>query len=240
MKRQGPDPIVYVFIGLLVLALLSVYAVFAGRSCAKQIIEGAKSGGEQPYTESGEFKRAAAEVSQEEYGTFAKAVEGIDFGIGVRVGMRKDELRKQLGDPESVSRASGGKQILSYMLPPGAKGPRPEERRQGGFFDTMRMAVLAVTLRDGIAEEVLFTISPMSKEGDRWEFIRLGSKPLAECVGDDFKALLGEPTRTQHTTFAWHYAPADAPLGARQSVYIHAVFGRAGGKLSELYIVKNG
>jgi hypothetical protein len=238
MRRQGADPILYVFGGLIVLALLCAYAAFAGRSCAKAMVQASHDPGTQPYSESHAFKSAAVEVPPKDYDAFMRVAKSIDFGIGVKVGMTKDELTKRLGEAESVSRAGGGKQELAYMFPPAAKGPRPDDRHVGGIFDTVRMAVLMVTMRDDIAEEVLFTISPMSKEGDEWKFLTLGSKPIAQCQPDDFKALLGEPSHSDIDTLAWHFAPDNAPVGSVASIYIQAVFARPGTKLSELYIIK--
>ncbi len=238
MKRQGADPILYVFAGLIVLALLSAYAAFAGRSCAKAVMEASRDPGEQPYSESHAFKSAAVEVPPKDYEAFMRAAKSIDLGIGVSVGMAKDELIKRLGEAESVSRVEGGKQALSFMFPPAAKGPRPDDRHVGGLFGAVRMAVLMVTMRDDVAEEVLFTISPLSKEGDDWKFITLGSKPIAQCQPDDLKALLGEPTHSYAGTLAWHFAPDDAPVGSVASIYIQALFDRTGEKLSELFIIK--
>lgn len=238
MKRQGADPIVYVFIGLIIIALLSAYAAFAGRSCAKAMVDASHDPGEQPYSESHEFKSAAVEVPPKDYEAFMRAAKSIDLGIGVAVGMTKDELAKRLGEPESVSRIKGGKQELAFMFPPTAKGPRPNDRHVGGIFDTVRMSVLVVTMRDDIAEEVMFTISPLGKDTDEWKFITLEGKHLARCQPDDFKALLGEPTHSYAGTLAWHFAPDDAPVGSVDSIYIQAIFSRTGGKLSDLYIIK--
>lgn len=238
MKRKGADPILYVFAGLIVLALLSAFAAYAGRSCAKAVVEASRDPGEQPYSESHAFKSAAVEIPPKDYEAFMRAAKSIDLGIGVSVGMAKDELTKRLGEPESVSRIKGGKQQLSFMFFPSAKSPRPGDRHVGGLFDAVRMSVLMVTVRDDIAQEVMFTVSPLSKDTDEWKFITLEGKPIARCIPDDFKALLGEPTHSHAGTLAWHFAPDDAPVGSVDSIYIQAIFNRTGEKLSDLYIIK--
>lgn len=238
MKRQGADPILYVVVGLVVLALLSAFAAFAGRSCAKSAMEASRDPGEQPYSESHEFKSAAVEIPPKDYDAFMRAAKSIDLGIGVSVGMTKEDLTKRLGEPEGISRTKGGRQQLSFMFPPSAKSARPDDRHVGGLFDVMRMTMLVVTMRDDTAEEVTLAISPLSKETDEWKFITLEGKPIARCQPDDFKALLGEPTHSYAGMLAWHFAPDDAPVGSVESIYIQAMFSRADGKLSDLYIIK--
>jgi hypothetical protein len=238
MKRQGPDPVIYVVFGLVILTLLCVFAAFAGRSCAKSAQDAAGYSADKAGTGTTEdfFKNAQA-ISPAAFAEFTKQLETVDLGIGVRPGMGEQDLKRALGEPDSTTRA-GGSLIYAYMFPPSAKGPFPSERRQGGFKELVRIAMLQVTMKDGKSQEILLTLSPLEKSPDAWGFLRLNGKALAGCKPGDFTAALGKTSHEPSSTnYFWCFTP-DTPetLFTRQYAYVSAGFSREGGTLSDLNI----
>jgi hypothetical protein len=238
MKRQGPDPVLYVVLGLVLITLLSVsLALLAGRSCTKLMTDVTSDTGKPTYEESREFYETAPKVSPEAYSEFVKTVEGIDLGLGVHVGQAAGDVKRALGEPDSVTRVAGGKQAYNYMFPSGAKGPFPDQRHRGGFKDLLGSAMLMLTMKDNAVQELWIGFSPLGKSEEGWAFIKFNGKPLDQCKTEDLSAVLGEPDISKGDVRAWRCAPESAKgMLARQSAYIQATFSRKGSLLADLLI----
>ena len=207
MKRQGADPILYVVVGLVVLALLSTLAAVAGRSCAKTIGDFLAS----LSISSGAFGSLAGNLEQRDYEAFVKEVERIDLGIGIHVGMSKSDVLAMLGKPDfEASHFLDDYYQLDYSFPPGLRSLDTKARILALEGNDSPPATLTISLRNDEVAGISFYLPSTCTDTSRWDYLTLNGKPFSQCKTGDVHSLLGKPIDETETDASWEFYPAEA------------------------------
>ncbi len=233
MRAAKLDPAVWVVIGLLGVAVISVLMVLATRSCAQAMRDAFSSTAEESAShETKQWADKAVRLKPEEYAAFAKKARSIGLGIGVHLGLDMEQVESILGAADSAARAMGGAYEYTYLFFADATGPGPKERHKGGFFAVVGSASLTLTIVGEKVTGVSFFATPIKGEDKaRWPFLTLNGRPLMRCTKDDLAALLGEPTESTRRTATWRFVPASPAEEAALPAEIDS--GSPGGGVAE-------
>ena len=203
MKRKGPDPALFVILGLVAIMLILIATAFAGRSCAKGVKDLLSIPG---YSDNG-LGNNARPLAQKDFDAFVKQAEAVDLGIGVHLGMSVDELTAALGKPDLIKSSGDGKQVYSFDFPANLESPAPADRRSSIGRSGNSPATLRLTISGGKVAKVSLKL-PYCSSTSEYSLIKLNAKPFSECRFSDAKALFGTPqVETEHDA-TWEYYPA--------------------------------
>lgn len=233
MKLHKRDPAVYVFAGLLLVSVLISITVASIRSNIKREYIALR----HPILNDKGYRGKPKYIERREFGGLLSKTIEIDFGTGVQYMSRTLAAESILGLPEGYEKQQGGYKIYSYLYPDKPDVKEVIGHESLGLLAFARCANVTFRYKDDKLRGRFFSASPFNFAAGTWPFLRIGDKPMTECVSQDLLGIFGEPTEAKGNTLVWYYKPQPLkPDNPIQALYAHAVFNRPNDKLSELYI----